>query len=174
MLFSYHNGIPAPLPLPLQGASLESLLAIGYSGPFPAPVFDARSQEARWTGSEWKVDFLSSEQLKQRDYVRLLSRADWIGFKTALMNSASYQKARAAAAVNLQANVDCTELIALLADACAGRPYIDGINACFVSIDSGIVLNQSDKKELYQLIQNFGLGALLLVPNYDPPSMLLT
>lgn len=171
-LFSYHNGIPAPLPLALQGASLESLIAIGYSGPFSAPVFDARLQEAQWTGSEWKIITLSAEQLTQRGYMRLLGRADWTGFKAALMGSSAYQKARAAAATNLQTNVDCTELIAFLADACIGRPYIDGISACFASIDNELGLTQSDKAELYQLIQSFGLGTFLPVPNYNPSAML--
>ena len=173
LLFSYHNGIPAPLPLPLQGASLESLFDIGYSGPFPAPVFDARLQEAQWDGSEWQIISLSAEQLAQRDYMRLLSRANWTGFSEALMGSSAYQKARAAAATSLQTNVDCTELIAFLADARIGRPYIDGINACFASIDSELGFTEEDKAELYLLIQNFGLGAFLPVPNYEPPTMAL-
>jgi hypothetical protein len=168
LLFSYHNGIPAPLPLPLQGASLESLFDLGYSGPFLAPVFDARLQEAQWTGSEWVIITLSEEQLTQRNYTRLLSRADWTGFSEALMGSTSYQKARVAAATSLQTNVDCTELIAFLADARAGRPHIDGINACFVSIDNEINLTEEDKEELYKLVQNFGLSGFLTVPQYEP------
>jgi hypothetical protein len=170
LFFSYHNGIPAPLPLPLQGASLESLFDIGYSGPFPAPVFDARRQEAQWTGSEWQIVDLSAEQLLQRDHVRLLGRANWTGFSEALMGSTSYQKARAAAATSLQANVDCTELIAFLADARIGRPYIAGINTCFASIDNELDLTEEDKAELYQLGQNFSLSTFLIVPNYEPPS----
>jgi hypothetical protein len=173
LLFSYHNGIPAPLPLPLQGASLESLFDLGYSGPFPAPVFDARLQEAQWTGSEWAIIDLSEEQLAQRDYLRLLGRADWTGFSEALMGSTSYQKARAAAATNLQTNVDCTELIAFLADARTGRPHIAGINACFASIDNELDLTEEDKAELYQLVQNFGLSSFLVVPNYEPPSSMV-
>jgi hypothetical protein len=168
LLFSYHNGIPAPLPLPLQGASLESLFDLGYSGPFLAPVFDARLQEAQWRGSEWAIITLSEEQLTQRNYTRLLSRADWTGFSEALMGSTSYQKARVAAATSLQTNVDCTELIAFLADARAGRPHIDGINACFVSIDNEINLTEEDKEELYKLVQNFGLSGFLTVPQYEP------
>jgi len=173
-LFSYRNGIPAPLPLPLQGASLESLFALGYSGPFSTPVFDAQFQEAQWTGSEWAIITLSEEQLAQRDYLRLLSRVDWIGFSEALMGSTAYQKARAAAATNLQANVDCTELIAFLADARAGRPYIAGINACFASLDQEIDLSEDDKAELYQLVQNLGLSSLFIVPNYAPPEQEIT
>jgi hypothetical protein len=171
LLFSYHNGIPAPLPLLLQGASLESLFDIGYSGPFPAPVFDARLQEAQWTGSEWAIIALSEEQLAQRDYLRLLGRVDWTSFSVALMSSTSYQKARIAATTSLQANVDCTELIAFLADARAGRPYIPGINACFASIDNELNLTEENKAELYQLVQNFGLSSFLVVPNYEPPTM---
>jgi hypothetical protein len=33
-LFSYHNGIPAPLPVELRGVDTERLASIGYSGPF--------------------------------------------------------------------------------------------------------------------------------------------
>jgi len=168
-LFSYHNGIPAPLPLPLQGASLESLFALGYSGPIAPPVFDARLQEAQWTGNEWVIINLSEEQLAQRDYLRLLGRADWTGFSEALMGSSAYQKARAAAATSLQANVDCTELIAFLADARAGRPHIAGINACFASLDQELDLSKEDKTQLYQLVQNFGLSTFLVVPDYTPP-----
>jgi hypothetical protein len=85
------------------------------------------------------------------------------------MGSTSYQKARAAAATSLQTNVDCTELIAFLADARTGRPHIAGINACFASIDSELDLTEEDKAELYQLVQNFGLSTFLVVPNYEPP-----
>lgn len=169
-LFSYHNGIPAPLPLPLQGASLESLFALGYSGPIAPPEYDARFQEAEWTGSEWAIITLSEGQLAQREYMRLLGRADWTGFSEALMGSTSYQKARAAAATSLQTNVDCTELIAFLADARAGRPHIAGINACFASLDQELNLSEDDKAQLYQLVQNFGLSSFLMVPNYEPPS----
>jgi hypothetical protein len=132
-------------------------------------VFDARLQEAQWTGSEWAIIDLSEEQLAQRDYLRLLGRADWTGFSEALMGSTSYQKARAAAATSLQTNVDCTELIAFLADARAGKPHIDGINACFASIDSEITLTEEDKTQMYQLVQNYGLGTFLIVPGYTPP-----
>jgi hypothetical protein len=169
-LFSYHNGTPAPLPLPLQGASLESLFDIGYSGPFPAPVFDARLQEAQWDGSEWQIISLSAEQLAQRDYLRLLGRADWTGFSAALTGSSAYQKARTAAATSLQANVDCTELIAFLADARAGRPHVPGINACFASIDNSVDLTEEDKAQMYQLVQNHGLSTFLIVPGYVPPA----
>jgi hypothetical protein len=171
LLFSYHNGIPAPLPLQLQEASIESLVALGYSGPFPAPIYNPRSQDARWTGSEWQIVDLSEEQLAQREYLRLLQRADWAGFSEGLMTSSAYGKARLGAATSLQTNVDCTELIALLADARAGRPHIDGINACFLSIDNEINLTEEDKAELYQLVQNFGLSFFLVVPDYEPPAV---
>jgi hypothetical protein len=167
-LFSYHNGIPAPLPLPLQGASLDSLFDIGYSGPFPAPVFDARLQEAQWTGSEWAIVALSEEQLAQRDYMRLLRRANWQGLSEGLMTSQAYGKARAAAATSLQANVDATELIAFLADARAGRPFVAGINNAFASIDNEIELTMKDKAELHAIISGNGLSGILVVPNYEP------
>jgi hypothetical protein len=85
------------------------------------------------------------------------------------MMSSAYGKARAAAATSLKTNVDCTELIAFLADARAGRPHIAGINACFASIDSELTLTEEDKTQLYQLVQNYGLGTFLIVPGYTPP-----
>ena len=168
-LFSYHNGVPAPLPAELKGADISQLALIGYSGPFSAPSFNARTQQAQWTGTEWLIVNLSEEQIAQAEYVRLLSRADWQGFSEALMVSSAYSKARAAAATSLQANVDCTELIAFLADARAGKPHIDGINACFASIDSETVLTEEDKAQLYKLVRDFGLGTFLLVPGYTAP-----
>jgi len=84
------------------------------------------------------------------------------------MASSAYIKARAAAAISLRTNVDCTELIAFLADTRTGKPHIVGINACFASIDSEIIFTEEDKAELYQLIQNHGLGIFLVVPNYAP------
>lgn len=168
-LFSYHGGIPSSLPLPLVDAPESKLTELGYSGPFPAPFFNPRTQQARWTGAEWEVIALTEEQIQQIEYVRLLSRADWQGFSEALMMSSAYSKARAAAATSLQANVDCTELIAFLADARAGKPHIDGINACFASIDSETILTEEDKAQLYTLVRDFGLGTFLLVPGYTPP-----
>lgn len=169
-LFSYHNGVPAPLPVELKGADVERLASIGYSGPFSAPSFNPRTQQAQWTGSEWLIIILSKEQIAQAEYLRLLSRANWQGFTERLMTSSAYGKARAAAATSLKTNVDCTELIAFLADARAGKPYIDGINACFASIDSEITLTEEDKAQMYQLVQGYGLGTFLVVPNYAPPA----
>jgi hypothetical protein len=102
LLFSYHNGIPAPLPVELRGADAERLASIGYSGPFPSPSFNPRTQQAQWTGSEWLIVTLSEEQIAQAESLRLLSRADWQGFTEGLMTSSAYGKARAAAATSLQ------------------------------------------------------------------------
>lgn len=170
-LFSYHGGVPAPLPDALAGAEIDRLESLGYSGPFPAPSFNPRTQIAKWTGEQWEISDLSPEQIQQAEYLRLLSRADWQGFTEGLMTSSAYGKARAAAATSLQTNVDCTELIAFLADARAGRPHIEGINNCFASIDSEIDLTEEDKAQLYTLVQNFGLGSFLVVPNYAPPEL---
>ena len=168
LLFSYHNGVPAPLPVELRGADAEQLASIGYSGPFPVPSFNFRTQTAKWLGDKWMIVDLSPDEVQQAERVRLLSRVDWQGFTEALMTSGAYAKARAAAATSLQANVDCTELIAFLSDARAGRPYIDGINKCFDSIASEVALTNEDKEQLYSAIQNFGLGGFLIVPGYAP------
>jgi hypothetical protein len=87
-LFSYHNGIPAPLPVELRGVDAERLASIGYSGPFPSPSFNPRTQQAQWTGSEWLIVTLSEEQIAQAESLRLLSRANWQGFTEGIMMSA--------------------------------------------------------------------------------------
>jgi len=74
-LFSYHNGAPAPLPVELRSADAEMLASIGYSGPFPSPLFNPRIQQAQWTGAKWLIIALSEEQIAQAEYIRLLSRA---------------------------------------------------------------------------------------------------
>lgn len=168
-LFSYHGGVPAPLPDGLIGANVDRLEALGYSGPFAPPSFNPRTQVAKWLGREWAIIDLTEEQIQQAEYLRLLGRADWQGFTEALMQSSAYAKARAAAATSLQANVDCTELSAFLADARAGRPHIDGINNCFASIDAEVDFTEEDKAELYTIVQNYGLGTFLIVPDYTPP-----
>jgi hypothetical protein len=170
-LFSYHGGIPAPLPEGLIGAETDRLKALGYSGPFSAPSFNPRTQVAKWLGEEWAVIDLSPEEIQQAEYLRLLGRADWTSFTEGLMGTSAYAKARAAAATSLQANVDCTELIAFLADARAGKPHIAGINNCFASIDQETSLTEEDKAQLYALVQNTGLGAFLVVPGYMPPEL---
>jgi hypothetical protein len=168
-LFSYHGGVPAPLPLELEGANFDSLVTFGYAGPFSRPVYNPRLQELQWSGSEWSVVNFSNEQLALNEYSRLLSRADWTGFSEKLMGSSAYGKARAGAATSLQTNVTCTELIALLADARAGRPHVDGINACFAAIGNEIVLTDEDKAELFQLARDFGLSTFLTAFDYQPP-----
>lgn len=173
-LFSYRGGVPSPLPEGLNGAAIERLEELGYSGPFSAPSFNPRVQEAKWLGSEWAIIDLTEEQIQQAEHLRLLSRADWQGFTEGLMQSSVYAKARAGAATILRTNVDCTELIAFLADARAGRPPIEGINNCFASIDAEVDFTEEGKAELYALIQNYGLGAFLIVPDYTPPEPIAT
>jgi hypothetical protein len=167
-LFSYHNGIPAPLPDQLRNVSVEQLKAMGYNGPFPAPQYNAKTQKAQWTGTEWLVCNLSAEEIQIRDYNRLLSRANWHAFSAGLMSSNAYAKARVEASSSLSVNVDCTELVAFMSDAKAGRPYVEGINNCLASIEVSITLTKEDKKQLHDLILATGLGGILTVPNYTP------
>lgn len=169
-LFSYHNGVPAPLPIELKGANAEHLTSIGYSGPFPSPLFNARTQKAQWTGSEWLIITLSEEQIAQAEYLRLLSRANWQGLSDGLMATNVYAKVKAAASVSLAVNVGATELLGLLGDAKIGRPNVDFLNASFLSISNAINLSDDDKAELYALFQDNGMISLLQVPNYEPPS----
>jgi hypothetical protein len=166
-LFSYHNGIPGPLPEALQGASIEQLEALGYKGPFDAPQFNPRTQRAEWNGT-WQIIDLSVEEIEAANYKRLLSRADWTGFSNGLMASSAYAKARAAAATSLSVNVDCIELIALMGDAKSGRPYVDGINNCLSSIETSVDLTEEDKKELHNILSATGLSSIVFVPNYSP------
>jgi hypothetical protein len=170
-LFSYHNGIPSPLPVELEGVNAEQLEALGYSGPFPSPSFNLRTQQAQWTGSEWLIVDLSQEQLAEADRLRLLSRANWQKLSDGLMASNVYAKVKAAASVSLAVNVGATELLGLLGDAKIGRPNIDLLNASFASIGDAIGLSDDDKAELYALFQDSGMISLLQVPNYEPPSI---
>jgi hypothetical protein len=170
-LFSYHNGVPSPLPVELKGIGVEQLAALGYSGPFPSPSFNPRTQQAQWTGSEWFVVNFSEEQITQADHLRLLSRANWQGLSDDLMTSNIYAKVKAAASVNLAVNVGATELLGLLGDAKIGRPNIDLLNASFLSIGDAIGLSDDDNAELYALFQDNGMTSFLKVPNYEPPSM---
>lgn len=172
-LFSYKNGTPSSLPVELSGASAEQLVALGYSGPIEACSFNARTQQALWTGSEWTIVDFSEQQIQEIEYKRLLSRVDWQKFTEQLMASNVYGKARAAAAISLQVNVDCTELIAFLSNARTGSPYIQGINNCFTSIDASLDLTEEDKAQLYQIIQNCGLSTFLVVPDYAPPESIM-
>ena len=169
-LFSYHNGIPSPLPIELRDVSAEELTALGYSGPFPSPSFNLRTQKAQWTGSEWLIIDLSEEQLAQADHLRLLSRANWQGLSDGLMTSNVYGKVKAAASVSLAVNVGATELLGLLGDAKIGRPNVDFLNASFSSIGNAIGLSNDDKAELYALFQDNGMTSLLQVPDYESPS----
>lgn len=165
-LFSYHNGIPGPLPEALQDASVERLESLGYKGPFDAPQFNPRTQRAEWNGA-WQIIDLSAEEIEAANYKRLLSRANWTGFSNSLMASSAYAKARAAAATSLSVNVDCTELIALMGDAKAGRPYVNGINNCLSSIEASVDLTEEDKEELYGVLSATGLSSIIFVPNYS-------
>jgi hypothetical protein len=166
-LFSYHGGVPSLLPEELSGASLERLESLGYSGPFDAPSFDPRLEKAQWDGSQWQITALSSEEIEAASLQRALKRANWQGLSEGLMTSQAYGKARAAAATSLQANVDATELIAFLADARAGRPFIAGINSVFASIDNETELTAEDKAELDAIIRDNGLSGILVVPGYE-------
>lgn len=168
MLFSYRGGVPSVLPQELISIPLEQLKQNGYSGPFPFPVFNARTQQAKWLNDHWEIVDLSAGEIEENENIRLLTRANWKLFSDQLMISTAYSKARLAAAENLSVNVDCTELIALLGDAKNNLPNINFLNACLAAIENKIALTEEDKEEIYNITIDTGLSKFIVVPNYTP------
>ena len=82
----------------------------------------------------------------------LLLRCDYQRFWDDLLGSTAYQKIRSQACLDLALNVACTEFMAAMSDAKAGRANHNALQTCIDLVLAAANLDEADLQELGQLL----------------------
>jgi hypothetical protein len=90
--------------------------------------------DGTWT-QQWSVQDIPQDTL--------VYRCDYQAFWDALIAHPVYQTIRAQAGVDLAINVCCTEFIAAMGDAKAGRPNKDALQTCITNLLGALVLDEA-------------------------------
>lgn len=83
----------------------------------------------------------------------LLAQCDYYAFWNALLVSNVYQTIRSQAIQSLNVNTCCTEFIAAIADAKAGKTNKNAVQACITLLMNALTLTTNETAELEQLLQ---------------------
>lgn len=94
------------------------------------------------------------------DLAQQINRCDYQAFWNALIASPVYQVIRQQAITDLSVNVGCTEFIGAMADAKAGRPNRDALQACIWLLMAALDLTPAEQAELQGLLGNGQLDRL--------------
>lgn len=89
---------------------------------------------------------------------------DYIAFWDALLISPVYQNIRSQALTSSAVLVPCTEFIAAISDAKAGRPNVDAIQACINLLITGGTFTEDDRVELRRLLSVGNLSQIYTIP----------
>jgi hypothetical protein len=180
LLYSFLNQEPAPLPerITVDGATRtdhdsfteKELKRAGYTGPFSKPSYDPETQVVQWYSDHYEVLNLAPQQLEENRMERVRANANYAGFWKALSGSDLYQKLRAAAASDLQANMLVTELIGALLDARFGTPNEAVIANAMKELLTLVRLPLEDLDALYFALNANGLYELFPMEGYTPPA----
>lgn len=180
LLYSFLNQEPTPLPnrLELDGVTRtdpntfteEELARAGYTGPFTKPSYDPETQIVQWYKDHYEVLNLAPQQIEEDRMKRVRANANYSGFWKALMGGGLYQKLRAAAAADLEANMLVTELIAALTDARLGTPNESVIGNAMGELLKLMRLPLEDLDGLYFALNANGLYELFPIEGYTPPA----
>jgi|DEB0MinimDraft_10_1074344.scaffolds.fasta_scaffold06653_3 hypothetical protein len=82
----------------------------------------------------------------------LLLRCNYQVFWNGLLISTAYQKIRSQSCLDLSLNVACTEFMAAMSDAKAGRANKNALQTCINFVVAGATLDEADLQELQQLL----------------------
>ena len=119
-------------------------------------------EDGEWRQA-WTVRQATAEEIQQRKE----AGANYLRFYDNLLVSTLYQKIRNQAAQSLPLTLACTEFIAAFADAKAGRPNLNAIQACLDSILVASALTSADLGVLRSLMHDCGLLHLFTVPEAE-------
>ena len=89
---------------------------------------------------------------------------DYVAFWDALLISPVYQVIRNQALTTNAVLVACTEFIAAISDAKAGRPNVDAIQACINLLISGGTFSEEDRTDLQTLLSVGNLDEIYTIP----------
>lgn len=104
---------------------------------------DPLLQDGSWHQAWEVVDLDPAQQVRRCDY-----QAFW----DALIASPSYQVIRQQATTDLNVNTCCTEFIAAMTDAKAGRPNRDALQACIWLLMAALTLTPEEQAALQELL----------------------
>lgn len=91
---------------------------------------------------------------------QLAQSCDYYGFWDALLISSVYQTIRTQATQSLEVNTCCTEFIAAISDAKAGRVNKDALQACIWLLMAALTLTAEETEELERVLAAGGLNAV--------------
>ena len=158
-----NTSIPTRAPV----ATLEALGLIDVLE-MDAPSYDLFSQrltelspalqDGIWV-QQWRVDDIDPNQLYRY--------CDYQAFWDALLISPIYQVIRAQAISDLNANTCCTEFIAAMGDAKAGRPNRNALQACIWLLMAALTLSPEQVQALQELL---AIGHLDRLYSLTPPA----
>jgi hypothetical protein len=80
------------------------------------------------------------------------------------LGSSVYQAIRTAATTSLPLTLACTEYIAAIGDAKAGRPNVPALQACIFNILQLADFSESQKTLLRGYIQDANLASVFIIP----------
>lgn len=140
----------------------NELEPIGYSivSEIPKPICNRNETIEEGTPEEINGVWTQVWNIRPASLEELQSRCDYYSFWDALIISNVYQKLRSQAVTSLNVNTCCTEFIAALTDAKAGRANIDAIQTCINLLLSAWDHNAQDIIELEEI---FAVGNLDLI-----------
>lgn len=149
-----------PRNFPVRPEDLEPYNMVAVLDPDPV-TYDPGTQLKN------EGDLLQTAQGYKRQYVvrsltldELHGRCDYLNFWDALLISSVYQTVRAQALTTPGVLVACTELVAALGDAKAGRANVPAIQACINYLLAAGTFTEAELLELQQLFDTFKLSAV--------------
>lgn len=171
-LYSFQGEPPKPLPSRIRldngftrsnssTYTQKELEKWGYYGPISIPS-PKSGEKLQWDGQQRKYVRiqLSQEEIEQSNLESSRQMVDYQSFYDNLLVNSAYQTVRHQAKQSLEVVVACTEFIAALGDAKAGRPNEAAIQACIANIKSVVNFSANELETLSDLMDSTGMSAL--------------
>lgn len=173
LLFSDNGAAPAELPqrVRLNDGSTrtdsstftaDELEDWGFAGPIAVPAYTPSLERLIWKAEQgaYVVEAIPETELEAQRLASLRAAANYRGFYDGLLVSGVYQAIRAKAVTDLVVTTACTEFIAAMGDAKAGRPNEAALQVCIFNVLGAADLSADHLLELQQLMEQMGLAPL--------------
>lgn len=142
-----------PVPTPDDLLAAYNVFPVEPSEPLYDPITQGITEispifvDGKWV-QQWEVNDLTAEQVNQN----IQARADYFTFWDALLVSSVYQSIRQQAITTPAVLVACTEFVAAISDAKAGRANVAAIQACINNLMSAGTFTTEELSELTNLL----------------------